>query len=142
MAEVSIDFIFDLIRSCSYPRNKAKYLSGMAKMLVNDFNANIPSDLDDLQKLPGVGRKTANVVRSVCFDIPAMPVDTHIYRVSKRLGFIGNVSNEIAHKELERIIPENDRYDMHIQLITHGRNICKSQKPLCNQCNLRNLGCP
>ena len=95
-----------------------------------------------LMNLPGVGPKTAAVVLVLCFKKPAMPVDTHIYRVSKRLGLIGNVSNEIAHKELEKIIPKNDRYDMHIQLITHGRNICKSQKPLCNQCNLRNLGCP
>ena len=86
MAEASIDAIFDLIKSCSYPRNKAKHLSGMAKMLMQDFNAEIPANLKDLQKLPGVGRKTANVVGSVYFDIPAMPVDTHVFRVANRIG--------------------------------------------------------
>ena len=81
MSEASIDYIFDLIKSCSYPRNKARHLSGLAKMLVSDFNSEIPADLELLQKLPGVGRKTANVVGSVYFDIPSMPVDTHVFRV-------------------------------------------------------------
>ena len=95
MAEASIDAIFDLIKSCSYPRNKAKHLSGMANMLMQDFNAEIPANIDDLQKLPGVGRKTANVVGSVYFDIPAMPVDTHVFRVSDRIGLTTNAKNPL-----------------------------------------------
>ena len=95
MAVSSIDSIFDLIKSCSYPRNKARYLSGMAKMLMKDFEGEVPNSLDDLQKLPGVGRKTANVVGSVYFDIPAMPVDTHVFRVSERIGFTTDAKNPL-----------------------------------------------
>ena len=93
MAESSIDAIFDLIKSCTYPRNKAKHLSGMAKMIMQDFNAEIPSNLEDLQKLPGVGRKTANVIGSVYFDIPAMPVDTHVFRIADRIGLTTNATD-------------------------------------------------
>ena len=106
MAEVSVDFIFDLIKSCSYPRNKAKHLSGLAKMLIADFNSEIPASLEELQKLPGVGRKTANVVGSVYFDIPAMPVDTHVFRVANRIGLTTKCKKSFAIRtSITEIIP-------------------------------------
>ena len=95
MSKSSIEAIFDLIKSCSYPRNKARYLYEMAKMLVNEFDSKIPSNLDDLRKLPGVGRKTANVIGSVYFNIPAMAVDTHVFRVSKRIGLTINAKDPL-----------------------------------------------
>ena len=106
MAASSVDAIFDLIKSCTYPRNKAKYLSGMAKMLIKDFEGEIPANLEDLQKLPGVGRKTANVVGSVYFDIPAMPVDTHVFRVSERIGLTTKAKNPLqAELQLLKLFP-------------------------------------
>ena len=93
LAEADVAEVFEYIRSISYPNNKSKHLVGMAKMLVNDFNNVVPSNVDDLQKMPGVGRKTANVVGSVYFDIPAMPVDTHVFRVANRIGLTTNAKN-------------------------------------------------
>ena len=108
MAASSVDAIFDLIKSCTYPRNKAKHLSGMAKMLIKDFEGEIPANLEDLQKLPGVGRKTANVVGSVYFDIPAMPVDTHVFRVSERIGLTTKAKNPLqAELQLLKLFPKN-----------------------------------
>ena len=131
MAEASIDAIFDLIKSCSYPRNKAKHLSGMANMLMQDFNAEIPANIEALQKLPGVGRKTANVVGSVYFDIPAMPVDTHVFRVAARIGLTTNAKNPLqAELQLLKTFPRRERLNIaHHWLILHGRYICKARKP-------------
>ena len=140
MAVSPIDAIFDLIKSCSYPRNKAKHLSGMAKMLMKDFEGEVPDNLDDLQKLPGVGRKTANVVGSVYFDIPAMPVDTHVFRVSERIGLTIKAKNPLqAELQLLKLFPKNKLNIAHHWLILHGRYVCKARKPDCNNCNITHL---
>ena len=137
MAECSIDAIFDLIKSCTYPRNKAKHLSGMAIMLVQDFNSEIPSNLKDLQKLPGVGRKTANVVGSVYFDIPAMPVDTHVFRVADRIGLTTNAKNPLqAELQLLKTFPKEKLNIAHHWLILHGRYLCKARSPECKRCSI------
>jgi endonuclease-3 len=137
MAEAAIDAIFDLIKSCSYPRNKAKYLSGMAKMLMQDFNAEIPANLEDLQKLPGVGRKTANVVGSVYFDIPTMAVDTHVFRVADRIGLTTNAKNPLqAELQLLKLFPEEKLNIAHHWLILHGRYLCKASRPECERCGI------
>ena len=140
MAASPIDAIFDLIKSCSYPRNKAKHLSGMAKMLMKDFEGEVPDNLDDLQKLPGVGRKTANVVGSVYFDIPAMPVDTHVFRVSERIGLTIKAKNPLqAELQLLKLFPKNKLNIAHHWLILHGRYVCKARKPDCINCNITHL---
>ncbi|MBT6808480.1 MAG: endonuclease III [Flavobacteriales bacterium] len=140
MSEASIDYIFDLIKSCSYPRNKAKYLSGLSKMLVNDFNSEVPDNLEDLQKLPGVGRKTANVVGSVYFDIPAMPVDTHVFRVSNRIGLTTNAKSPLESElQLLKLFPEDKLNIAHHWLILHGRYVCKSRRSECERCGITSL---
>ena len=140
MAEASIDAIFDLIKSCSYPRNKAKHLSAMAKMLIQDFKAEIPSNIDDLQKLPGVGRKTANVVGSVYFDIPAMPVDTHVFRVAGRIGLTTNAKNPLqAELQLLKVLPKKKLNIAHHWLILHGRYLCKARRPECERCEITSI---
>jgi endonuclease-3 len=140
MAEASIDAIFDLIKSCSYPRNKAKHLSGMANMLMQDFNAEIPANIESLQKLPGVGRKTANVVGSVYFDIPAMPVDTHVFRVANRIGLTINAKNPLqAELQLLKLFPEEKLNIAHHWLILHGRYLCKARRPECERCGITSI---
>jgi|TARA_B110000240_G_scaffold115257_2_gene129237 endonuclease-3 len=140
MAEASIDYIFDLIKSCSYPRNKAKHLSGLAKMLIEDFNSEIPDSIEELQKLPGVGRKTANVVGSVYFDIPAMPVDTHVFRVSNRIGLTTNAKNPLQSElQLLKIFPEEKLNIAHHWLILHGRYVCKARRAECEKCGITSL---
>ena len=140
MSKSSIEAIFDLIKSCSYPRNKARYLYEMAKMLVNEFDSKIPSNLDDLRKLPGVGRKTANVIGSVYFNIPAMAVDTHVFRVSKRIGLTINAKDPLqAELQLLKIFPEKYLNTAHHWLILHGRYICKARNPLCQECGINIL---
>jgi endonuclease-3 len=140
MAEASIDAIFDLIKSCSYPRNKAKHLSGLAKMLVNDFDSKVPDNLEDLQKLPGVGRKTANVVGSVYYDIPAMPVDTHVFRVADRIGLTTKAKNPLqAELQLLKLLPEDKLNIAHHWLILHGRYLCKARRPECERCGITNI---
>jgi endonuclease-3 len=140
MAEASIDSIFDLIKSCSYPRNKAKHLSGLAKMLVNDFDSKVPDNLEDLQKLPGVGRKTANVVGSVYYDIPAMPVDTHVFRVADRIGLTTKAKNPLqAELQLLKLFPEDKLNIAHHWLILHGRYLCKARRPECERCGITDI---
>lgn len=140
MAEASIDAIFDLIKSCSYPRNKAKHLSGMAKMVMTDFNSKIPSNLEDLQKLPGVGRKTANVVGSVFFNIPAMPVDTHVFRVADRIGLTTKAKNPLqAELQLLKLFPKEKLNIAHHWLILHGRYLCKARRPHCERCGITSI---
>ena len=137
MAEAEIHDIFELIRTCSYPNNKAKHLSGMAKMLVNDFNSQIPDTMEELIKLPGVGRKTANVILSVAFNIPAMAVDTHVFRVSERLGLTTNAKNPLeTEKQLVKHIPEELLPIAHHWIILHGRYVCMARSPKCNECEL------
>tara|TARA_B100001173_G_C15848681_1_gene487755 strand:- start:131 stop:766 length:636 start_codon:yes stop_codon:yes gene_type:complete len=140
MAKASIDVIFDLIKSCTYPRNKARYLLAMAKMLLKDFNAQIPNTLKDLQKLPGVGRKTANVVGSVYFDIPAMPVDTHVFRVANRIGLTTKAKTPLAAElQLIKLFPKNKLSIAHHWLILHGRYLCKARRPECEKCKITTL---
>ncbi|MBU2914690.1 MULTISPECIES: endonuclease III [Reichenbachiella] len=138
LAQSNFDELFPYIRSISYPNNKTKHLLGMAKMLVEDFNSEIPADLNDLQKLPGVGRKTANVIASVIFNQPTMAVDTHVFRVSKRLGLVTQTAKTPleVEKQLVRHIPEEHIPKAHHWLILHGRYICLARKPKCNECTL------
>lgn len=140
MGEASVDAIFDLIRSCSYPRNKAKHLSKMAKQLMADFEGEIPDNLEDLKTLAGVGRKTANVIGSVFFDIPAMPVDTHVFRVSERIGFIAKAKNPLqAELQLLKLFPKEKLNIAHHWLILHGRYVCKARRPACEDCGITNI---
>lgn len=140
MSEASVDHIFELIKSCSYPRNKAKHLSGLAKMLVSEYNSEIPASLEELQRLPGVGRKTANVVGSVYFDIPAMPVDTHVFRVANRIGLTTNAKNPLQSEvQLLKIFPEEKLNIAHHWLILHGRYVCKARRAECENCGITNM---
>lgn len=137
LAQAEVHEIYEYIKSCSYPNNKAKHLSGMAKMLHEDFKGVVPSDVTTLQKLPGVGRKTANVIASVAFNKPAMAVDTHVFRVSKRIGLTTNPKNPLdAEKQLVKYIPEDKLAVAHHWLILHGRYICLARKPKCDTCPL------
>lgn len=140
MAEASVDAIFELIRSCSYPRNKAKHLSKMAKQLMVDFQGEIPDNLEDLQTLAGVGRKTANVIGSVFFDIPAIPVDTHVFRVSERIGLTTKAKNPLqAELQLLKLFPKEKLNIAHHWLILHGRYVCKARRPECEDCGITNI---
>jgi endonuclease-3 len=137
MAKASQEEIFEFIRSCSYPNNKAKHLTGMAKMLSEEFGGVMPSDPELLQRLPGVGRKTANVVASVVYNKPVMAVDTHVFRVSNRIGLVRNANTPlIVEKQLSRNIPAGLIHKAHHWLILHGRYVCKARNPLCSQCGL------
>lgn len=137
LATASRDDVFDLIRSCSYPNNKTTSLLGMAKMLTERFSGQVPDNIDDLMSLPGVGRKTANVILSVVYDKPAMAVDTHVFRVAERIGLTTSSRSPITtERELVRYIPEEKIARAHHWLILHGRYICKARKPLCDQCDI------
>lgn len=137
MAASSKEEIFDYIKSCSYPNNKAAHLLGMSKMLVSEFNSVVPSDTEELQKLPGVGRKTANVIAAVVFNKPTMPVDTHVFRVSNRIGLSVNAKTPLAvEKQLTENIPGHLIPLAHHWLILHGRYVCKARKPDCHECGL------
>ncbi len=137
LAAYGQDEVYEYIKSCSYPNNKAKHLTGMARMLMNEFNGKVPDTLEDLQKLPGVGRKTANVILSVAFRKPAMAVDTHVFRVAGRIGLTTNAKNpHDAEKQLVRHLPEPLINKAHHWLILHGRYICIARKPKCNECGL------
>ncbi len=137
MAYSSQEEIFKLIRSCSYPNNKAKHLLGMAKTLLENFNGEVPSNINDLQKLPGVGRKTANVIASVIFDQPALAVDTHVFRVSARLGLSTNSKTPLeTERQLVKFIPTEKIAIAHHWLILHGRYTCLARTPKCLECPL------
>ncbi len=138
MAEVEPVEVFEYISSCSYPNNKAKHLVGMAQMLISDFNGKVPDDVDELQKLPGVGRKTANVIASVVYNKPAMAVDTHVFRVSARIGLSTNAKTPLeTEKQLVKYIPEELLNIAHHWLILHGRYVCLARKPKCEKCGVR-----
>ncbi|MDD2305706.1 MAG: endonuclease III [Prolixibacteraceae bacterium] len=140
MAEVESAEVFDYIRSCSYPNNKAKHLVGMARMLVSDFGGVVPDDIDELQKLPGVGRKTANVIASVVFNKPAMAVDTHVFRVAARIGLSVNSKTPLeTEKQLVEFFPEELLPLAHHWLILHGRYTCLARSPKCEKCGLTNV---
>ena len=128
--------VFTYIRSVSYPNNKAKHLVGMAKMLVEVFKGEVPSDIDELQKMPGVGRKTANVIASVVYDAPAIAVDTHVFRVANRIGLTNARTPLAVEKQLTEYLPEEVRGVAHHWLILHGRYICVARSPKCEICPL------
>ena len=137
MAVSSPEVIYEYIKSVSYPNNKTKNLIGMAKKLVNDFGGKVPDTLEELESIPGVGRKTANVMLIVAFDKPAMPVDTHVFRVSNRIGLTDNSKNPVqTEKELIKYIPSKYLSLAHHWLILHGRYICFARKPKCQECGL------
>lgn len=143
MAKAEPEDVFEYIRSVSYPNSKAKHLVEMARMVVSDFGGEVPSDLDDLVKLPGVGRKTANVMQAVWFGRAAMAVDTHVFRVSHRLGLVPDKANTPlkVEQELMKNIPADDVPDAHHWLLLHGRYICTSRKPHCEKCPFDGI-CP
>ncbi|MDI9605852.1 MAG: endonuclease III [Bacteroidota bacterium] len=137
MAVATPEAVYEYIKSCSYPNNKAKHLVGMAQKLVTEFNGEVPADIDSLLTIPGVGRKTANVILSVAFDLPAMPVDTHVFRVANRLGLTNNSKTPLeTEKELVKHIPSELLSKAHHWLILHGRYICVARKPKCESCGL------
>lgn len=137
LAEASVEEVFSYIRSVSYPNNKAKHLVGMAKMLVENYNGEVPASHAELQKLPGVGRKTANVIVSVIFDIPAIAVDTHVFRVANRIGLTTNARTPLAvEKQLMENLPKETLGVAHHWLILHGRYICLARRPKCEICPL------
>ena len=137
MAEADVAEVFEYIRSISYPNNKAKHLVGMAKILVNEFKSVVPEDVTDLQTMPGVGRKTANVIASVVYNVPVMAVDTHVFRVSARLGLTTNAKNPLeADLQLVKHIPDEVMHISHHWLILHGRYVCQARKPKCGECKI------
>jgi len=140
LANVDSAEVFDYIRSCSYPNNKAKHLVGMAKMLVNDFAGKVPDDIDELQKLPGVGRKTANVIASVVYNKPTMAVDTHVFRVAARIGLSTNSKTPLeTEKQLVEYFPQELLPLAHHWLILHGRYTCLARSPKCSECGLTDV---
>lgn len=140
LANAEITDIYELIKSCSYPNNKSKHLLGMARMLVSEFGGIVPSEPDLLQRLPGVGRKTANVVASVAFRKPVMAVDTHVFRVAVRIGLVKNAKTPLSvEKQLSENIPAHLMHQAHHWLILHGRYVCRARNPLCLQCGLKDF---
>ncbi|MDR3227458.1 MAG: endonuclease III [Prevotellaceae bacterium] len=139
LAKANDEDVFDLIRSISYPNNKTKHLTAMARMLENDFGGTVPDNVDDLQKLPGVGRKTANVVASVVYKLPVIAVDTHVFRVAHRIGLVtpSATTPEKVEMQLEKNIPEKFRAISHHWLILHGRYVCTARSPHCPDCGIK-----
>lgn len=139
MAAATYDELFPYIKSISYPNSKTRHLIGMAQKIVSDFGGNVPSEIDELISLPGVGRKTANVIASIVYNKPVIAVDTHVFRVSRRIGLTdGKTVNEVE-KELEANIPEQFRLRAHHWLILHGRSTCTARRPKCEECGLKDF---
>jgi endonuclease-3 len=137
LMKATFDELFPLIRSISYPNNKTKHLIGMATMLVNDFHGEVPMTVNELVKLPGVGRKTANVITSVIDDQPNMAVDTHVFRVSERIGLTTGAKTPLATEmQLIKNIPKHLIHKAHHWLILHGRYVCIARKPKCSECGI------
>lgn len=137
LADAQLEDVLGLIKSISYPNNKARHLIGMARKVRSDFGGVIPSDIDSLMSLPGVGRKTANVVASIVYNEPVIAVDTHVFRVSRRLGLSRGTTPRAVELDLERHIPEDLRPIAHHWLILHGRYTCTAKKPQCDRCGLK-----
>ena len=137
LAAASFDEVYELIKSISFPNNKAKHLIGMASMLVSDFNSIVPSEPSELEKLPGVGRKTANVIASVIYGKAVIAVDTHVFRVSRRIGLSDGATVEAVEKDLTAGFAEELRGTAHHWLILHGRYVCTARKPKCETCGLQ-----
>jgi len=140
MSKAEPEEIFEYIKSCTYPNNKARHLAGMSRMLISDFKGKIPSEPQVLQRLPGVGRKSANVIASVVFHKPVMAVDTHVFRVSHRIGLVKNAKTPLSVElQLTRHIPSELIHEAHHWLILHGRYVCKARNPLCDKCGLTEI---
>lgn len=140
LSHATFDELFPFIKSISYPNNKTKHLIGMATMLMNDFGGQVPMTVEELVKLPGVGRKTANVITSVVDKQPNMAVDTHVFRVSARLGLTKNATTPLAaEKQLVKYIPTELVHKAHHWLILHGRYICLARNPKCGECGLKSI---
>ena len=139
LAAASFEEVYELIKSISFPNNKAKHLIGMATRLVSDFNSVVPSEPDLLETLPGVGRKTANVIASVIYDKPVIAVDTHVFRVSRRIGLSDGTTVEAVEKDLTAGFAPELRPKAHHWLILHGRYVCTARKPKCQECGLQDL---
>lgn len=139
LASASFEEVYDLIKSISFPNNKAKHLIGMAAMLVSDFGGCVPSEPAELEKLPGVGRKTANVIASVIYDKPVIAVDTHVFRVSRRIGLSGGATVEAVERDLTEGFAPELRPKAHHWLILHGRYVCTARKPKCASCGLQDV---
>ena len=139
LASASFEEVYELIKSISFPNNKAKHLIGMASMLVRDFGGEVPSEPTELEKLPGVGRKTANVIASVIYDKPVIAVDTHVFRVSRRIGLSDGANVEAVERDLTAGFAPELRPTAHHWLILHGRYVCTARKPKCNSCGLSEI---
>lgn len=136
LAAATFEEVYELIRSISFPNNKARHLIGMAQKLVTDYGSTVPEETKELEKLPGVGRKTANVIASVIYDKPVIAVDTHVFRVSRRLGLSEGTTPEAVERDLTDGFAPELRPRAHHWLILHGRYICKARKPECSRCGL------
>ena len=139
LAAASFEEVYELIKSISFPNNKARHLIGMARMLVSDFDSTVPSDVAQLQKLPGVGRKTANVIASVIYGKSVIAVDTHVFRVSRRIGLSDGQTVEAVEKDLTKGFASELLGTAHHWLILHGRYVCTARKPKCHECGLQDF---
>lgn len=137
LADASFEEVYNLIKSISFPNNKARHLIGMAQKLVSDFDSIVPSETELLETLPGVGRKTANVIASVIYDKPVIAVDTHVFRVSRRIGLSEGNTVEAVEKDLTAGFAEELRGKAHHWLILHGRYTCTARKPKCEKCGIQ-----
>ncbi len=137
MAQASVDDILQYVKSVSYPNSKAAHLQAMAKQLVDEFNGQVPDSMKELTSLPGVGRKTANVVLGAAFGQATIPVDTHVYRVSHRLGLSQGKTPDDVERDLMRHIPAEQRFKAHHWILLHGRYVCKAQRPDCLNCGIQ-----
>ena len=136
LASATFEEVYPFVKSVSYPNAKARHLIAMARMLVQDYGSVVPSDIDALMRMPGVGRKTANVIASIVYDQPVIAVDTHVFRVAHRLGLSNGSTPRAVELDLERHIPEHQRAIAHHWLILHGRYVCTARSPKCSACPL------
>lgn len=138
MATASVDDLYPMVKSCGF-KSKAGHIIDACRMIMSQYGGEVPSTLEELVKLPGVGRKTANVVLAFAFNIPALPVDTHVFRVSNRLGLADASTVEETERQLMQAIPKEDWQEAHHWLIFHGRRVCKAQRPMCEVCTLHDM---
>ncbi|MGN0191412.1 MAG: endonuclease III domain-containing protein, partial [Candidatus Cryptobacteroides sp.] len=139
LAKAEFEDVLELVRSVSYPNSKCRHIIEMSRMLVSEFNSEIPDEPDELVKLPGVGRKTANVVAAIIYGKPVIAVDTHVFRVSRRIGLSEGGTVEAVCRDLTLHIPEDKRADAHHWLLLHGRYVCTARNPKCTECPVRDF---